>query len=38
MKKVFLILSLCLFCISCGVKNDPEYNSQKYNNIDIRLI
>jgi len=38
MKKKFLILALCLFCISCGVKDDPEYKSQKYNNIDIHLI
>ena len=38
MTKKILILFLCLFCISCGVKDDPEYKSQKYNNININLI
>ena len=31
-KKFILISVTCLFCISCGVKGDPEYKSQgKYN-------
>ena len=29
MKKFFLIISMCILCVSCGVKSDPEYKSQK---------
>ena len=25
MQKFFFIIVICLFCISCGVKSDPEY-------------
>ena len=28
MKKFLLIVIGCLFCISCGAKNDPEYKSR----------
>ena len=28
MRKFLLIITTCLFCISCGVKDDPEYKSQ----------
>ena len=28
MKKFLLIVIGCLFCISCGVKSDPEYKSK----------
>jgi len=34
MKKFFLIITACLFCLSCGVKSDPEYKSQ-YNFKEI---
>ena len=34
MKKFLLIAIACLFCVSCGVKDDPEYKSQD-NNIKI---
>ncbi len=27
-KKFLLIFTTCLFCLSCGVKGDPEYKSQ----------
>ncbi len=39
MSKKFLIIIACFFCISCGVKSDPEYKSQKnYNNKYTYLI
>ena len=28
-KKVLMVILLFLLCISCGVKNDPEYKSLK---------
>ena len=38
MKKTILVIVMCLFCFSCGVKSDPEYKSQnKYNRI-INLV
>ncbi len=38
MKKIFLITVICLFCTSCGVKNDPEYKSQRSYIKNIYLI
>ena len=38
MKKIFLIIMTFLFCISCGVKSDPEYKSQIDYNKTIHLI
>ena len=29
MQKFLLIIIACLFCLSCGVKDDPEYKSQE---------
>ncbi len=37
MKKFFLIIIASLFCISCGVKDNPEYKSQNNNNKDINI-
>ncbi len=28
MKKIVLLIVTFLFCVSCGVKDDPEYKSQ----------
>ena len=28
MKKLLIIISMCLFFSACGVKSDPEYKSQ----------
>ena len=28
MKKILFIIITCLFCVSCGVKDDPEYKSK----------
>ena len=36
MKKIFLIIIGCLFCICCGVKDEPKY-SQKSNNKKIYI-
>jgi len=38
MKKFLLIVVACLFCISCGVKDDPEYKSQIEYNKPINLV
>jgi hypothetical protein len=38
MKKNLLIILVCLFCFSCGVKDDPEYKSQSHYNNAIHLV
>jgi len=38
MRKFLLIISACILCASCGVKDDPEYKSQDNNNKAIRLV
>jgi hypothetical protein len=38
MKKFLLIFLTCLFCVSCGVKGDPEYQSKNKYNKTIQLI
>ena len=37
MRKFLLIITLCLLCVSCGVKGDPEYKSQGNYNKAIHL-
>jgi len=38
MKKFLLIITIYLFCISCGVKDKPEYKSQMSFNKNIHLV
>jgi len=38
MKKLLLIAVACLFCVSCGVKDEPEYKSQINYNKPIHLV
>jgi len=38
MKKNLLILLVCLFTVSCGVKGDPVYKSQNNYNKIINLV
>ena len=38
MKKIFLTAAICFLCVSCGVKNDPEYKSQINYNKAIQLV
>jgi len=38
MKKFLLIIITSLFCISCGVKGDPEYKSSVDYNKNIYLV
>ena len=38
MKKFLLIAVTCLFCFSCGVKDEPEYKSQIDCNKVIQLV
>ncbi len=37
MHKFLIIIVISLFCISCGVKNEPEFKSQ-INNKTINLV
>ncbi len=38
MKKILLIFIISLFCIACGVKNEPEFKSQNNSFKFIKLI
>ena len=38
MRKFLLIIMVCLFCVSCGVKDNPEYKSQIDYNKAIHLV
>ena len=38
MRKFLLIIAVCLFCVSCGVKDDPEHKSQSKYNKTIHLV
>ena len=38
MKKILLTIVTCVFCTTCGVKDSPEYKSQKSYNKNIYLI
>ncbi len=33
-----LIITACLFCISCGVKSDPKYETKKNYNKKLKII
>ncbi len=37
MQKVLFIIIICLLCVSCGIKSDPEYKSQNKYNSAIHL-
>jgi len=37
-KTLFIIIFICIFCTSCGVKGDPEYKSQSEYNKKIYII
>ena len=38
MRKFSLIIIACLLCVSCGVKDDPEYKSQANYTKKIYLV
>ena len=38
MRKFLLVVIVCLSCVSCGVKDDPEYKSQIDYNKAIHLV
>ena len=38
MRTLIIIISTCLLCVSCGVKDDPEYKTQKNYNKNIKVI
>ncbi len=38
MEKFLLIIIVCLLCVACGVKDDPEYKSQRSYIKIIQLV
>ena len=38
MKKSLIIIAIGILCVSCGVKDKPEYNSQDQKNKNIYII
>jgi len=38
MQILIIIVATCLFCASCGVKDDPKYQSQNIYNNKIKII
>ncbi len=38
MKKIFLIILLCSFVVSCGKKNDPIYKEQKSKVLKMKKL
>ena len=38
MRKFLLIITACLLCASCGVKDDPKYQTQNNYNKKINII
>jgi len=38
MRILLIIITTCLLCTSCGVKDDPEYKSQSNYNKAINLV
>ena len=37
-KNLLLTIAICLMCIACGVKDDPEYKSKVRYNKTIYLV
>jgi len=38
MRTLLVIFTICTLCVSCGVKDDPEYKSQGQYNKNIYII
>jgi len=38
MKILIITFTICLFCVSCGVKGEPEYKSKSNYNKNIYVI
>ena len=38
MRKLLLLISVCILCVSCGVKDEPEYKSQNNYSKAIQLV
>ena len=38
MPKLLLIISVCILCSACGVKDDPEYKSQSKYYKTVHLV
>ena len=38
MRILIIIITSCLLCFSCGVKDDPKYEAQKNYNEKIKVI
>ena len=38
MRILIIAIISCLFCVSCGVKDDPKYQTQNNYNKKIKVI
>jgi hypothetical protein len=36
--RILIIITTCIICVSCGVKDDPKYQSQIKYNQKINIV
>jgi hypothetical protein len=38
MKLIIMFVTLLILCVSCGIKDDPKYQSKSYYNYKIKIV
>jgi len=38
MRTIIIIITTCLICVSCGVKDEPKYQTHNKHNEKINII
>ena len=38
MRILIIIITICLFCVGCGVKDDPKYKTKNNYNKIINIV
>ena len=38
MKLLIMFITIFILCVSCGIKDDPEYQSQSSYNYKIKIV
>ncbi len=38
MKLIIMFITFFILCVSCGIKDDPKYQSQSYYNYKIKIV
>jgi len=38
MRILLIIIATCVLCVSCGIKDNPEYQAQNNYNKNIKVI